>query len=781
LDAGATVRAAPAQAPLQAVAPVPSPQAAAVQLAQPAPAAPALMTRNMRGSRDPSWSSQVLGKEEQVDSLIHDLQADIESMSSGVESPPSTIVAATIKNAAQQAPGNPAVGELVLPHLVSSFVLKEDAQNPVDSAQFAEFFPMIIWHSLSDVFVSKNDIVITNIDGPSRKVTFTVTPTNQLADIHAVEQKLKSEIEDPQSDLRSLLPGLDPTISVVTVAGLSQAIPGGADGAQTLGVSTSPSPPSGVAKAIGNPDIAAGGAGAAPGAAPGAARASVTPGDLKDMGKEKLAKALSGEGKPMTTTMYCIVFMTVQFFAVATLDKVVTTVNKVSATKFQTLEDMLTSAMETIKMAPMLCILYLGTRMRANQLGVEPQQLTQQAMLAASYGLLAGTVMTLIQPMLSSVAASLGGVIAAINFLIMLGIYGGAGTVVYGLITLEADPTVWPDGPPPVAPAVAATINLLVQYFAVALIFRIFFTLVDLKVQPMESWRYYLEIFDQAAKTANFAPMLAVLFIGTRMRALQIDPKAGPGSGVPQPWAQTCFYVTAYAVLGQTILTILVPIVGGGKLKPSDDPDNKDDVTFEIANKGLATAVTVVKYLLLVGMYGATVAIVYANFTMKGQDGTAPPLAPSMINVMILVTAFFLTYAALFLLLTLRDLAEMKVGKAVRAFGACSRLMLQAPMLSVLFLAARMRAQELTDGVGMPQGWVVEAMFISSGALLAQLLFTLITGLVSWGPLIAISSLFEYATMVLQYVGITAVVIGILIMQPEVLDGKGGVVYYKML
>ena len=40
---------------------------------------------------------------------------------------------------------------------------------------------------------------------------------------------------------------------------------------------------------------------------------------------------------------------------VATLDKVVTTVNKVSATKFQTLEDMLTSAMETIKMAPMLC------------------------------------------------------------------------------------------------------------------------------------------------------------------------------------------------------------------------------------------------------------------------------------------------------------------------------------------------------------------------------------------------------------------------------------------
>merc|ERR1719456_1770846 len=98
-------------------------------------------------------------------------------------------------------------------------------------------------------------------------------------------------------------------------------------------------------------------------------------------------------------------------------------------------------------------------------------------MKVASLSVLGSTVMTLLIPMVSQLTTAHGGLFAFLNFVIMIGIYGGAGTVCYGLITLEADPAVWPDGPPPVAPAVAATMNLLVQYFAVALVFRVFFTL----------------------------------------------------------------------------------------------------------------------------------------------------------------------------------------------------------------------------------------------------------------------------------------------------------------
>ena len=44
--------------------------------------------------------------------------------------------------------------------------------------------------------------------------------------------------------------------------------------------------------------------------------------------------------------------------------------------------------------------------------------------------------------------------------------------------------------------------------------------------------------------TVNMAPMLCILFIGARMRALQIDPQ----SGHPPAYAQNAFYWCAYSV-----------------------------------------------------------------------------------------------------------------------------------------------------------------------------------------------------------------------------------------
>merc|ERR1719420_1611904 len=72
--------------------------------------------------------------------------------------------------------------------------------------------------------------------------------------------------------------------------------------------------------------------------------------------------------------------------------------------------------------------------------------------------------------------------------------------------------------------------------------------------------------FQQAADTVVLAPMLCILFIGARMRALQIDPK----NGAPQKWAQTLFYVCAYGLLVGTCLCLLNPIFA--TLDDSTDP-----------------------------------------------------------------------------------------------------------------------------------------------------------------------------------------------------------------
>merc|ERR1712093_902763 len=97
--------------------------------------------------------------------------------------------------------------------------------------------------------------------------------------------------------------------------------------------------------------------------------------------------------------------------------------------------------------------------------------------------------------------------------------------------------------------------------------------------------------------TLFFAPMMAVLFIGARMRALQMDPI----NGSPQKWAQNCFYMCAYAILAQTLLAVLVPLVMNGEAKFDDK--GLGDVEFEVGNKMFGVALTICRYVVMLSIY----------------------------------------------------------------------------------------------------------------------------------------------------------------------------------
>merc|ERR1719482_502054 len=135
--------------------------------------------------------------------------------------------------------------------------------------------------------------------------------------------------------------------------------------------------------------------------------------------------------------------------------------------------------------------------------------------------------------------------------------------VAVGAYTMKAPTEVWGDeGAPPVSPAVACTINLTMQFFFIYLVVAISRTMSELSGGTHNKALTKLEgVFTMAKMTVNFAPMLCILFIGARMRALQIDPK----NGAPQEWAQWCFYMCVWSVLLQTILVIVVPFAFGGE------------------------------------------------------------------------------------------------------------------------------------------------------------------------------------------------------------------------
>merc|ERR1719482_1832268 len=282
------------------------------------------------------------------------------------------------------------------------------------------------------------------------------------------------------------------------------------------------------------------------------------------------------------TAMQCVVSLTIQFMVVYTALAVCRMAADSFGLKYDNLpiQKILQTATLTVAFAPMLAILLLVFRMRVNQLTKNkgnPPEWCQICMYFCTYAILLMTLIVCVIPLFTGetigVDPKTGEIPADANpfkntyiamaftglkYLILLMLYGGVLALVYGIITYVPPAGIWPEGKKfPVAPAVQCTIILSCQYF-----------LVYGGIQVARTWTQFTSIaanFTSKAESAlmtatasmNFAPMLAVLFIGARMRAFNMDPI----NGNPQKWAQNCFFMCTYALLAQTICSVAVPLV----------------------------------------------------------------------------------------------------------------------------------------------------------------------------------------------------------------------------
>merc|ERR1719359_817334 len=390
----------------------------------------------------------------------------------------------------------------------------------------------------------------------------------------------------------------------------------------------------------------------------------------------------------------------------------------------------------------MLSVLFLGTRMRALQLsGGEPdannlpQPFVKMAMPLWAWSVLVQTVMVVLIPLALGGepkvdkdgtpevegSSTMAQVFTAVRYVAMLGMYGGFTTVCVGACVMEAPKSVYPDGAPPVSPAVACTMNLCFQYFAVYLGIALIQTYQSFYgASPTSSkWK---ATFTLLSNTVSFAPMLCVLFIGARMRALQIDPV----NGNPQKWAQTCFYLCAYSVLVQCLLLLLIPLVLDGKL---NEGTTEGDVTFTLENPTVYAVLNAVRYACMLALYGGFSAVIYSVYVIKNPNGPTPMVSPAMQCVMNLTIQFFFVYLMLWVFVTAKQFTE-----GMRDFLDFARATVQfCPMLSILFVGLRMRALQITDQKGAPQGWAQQGMFLCTYSLMAQVLMVLLLPLFTRG------------------------------------------------
>jgi hypothetical protein len=375
-------------------------------------------------------------------------------------------------------------------------------------------------------------------------------------------------------------------------------------------------------------------------------------------------------------------------------------------------------------------------------------------------------------------------VMQTVRFVAMAALYVGFVVVCVGAFLMESPDAlkdVWGEaGQPPVSPAVNATMFMAYLYFFC------YVCLAVLRQINNPAHRSYIGLFNLCCMCVNLAPMMCVLFIGARMRALQIDPVAG----APQAWAQNCFYMCTGSLYVQVLLILAIGMFIGGKVEKGAFDG---DVIFTVGNQSLFSVLSALRWITMLCLYGGVIAVVVSVFTIENKKDPAltPPISSAMNCVMNLTGQYFFVYCGIYVISTIRQFSgPLTLVKAGKTFDAAKATVMFCPMLSILFIGVRMRALQITNGNGAPQGAAQDCMFLATWAVMLQLLLCLVlpcfsgkevetdedgnvkTSGASGAGMFFLEG-FRYLCMLSMYGGAVGIVHALLTMTPENADGSG--------
>merc|ERR1719399_1892084 len=201
--------------------------------------------------------------------------------------------------------------------------------------------------------------------------------------------------------------------------------------------------------------------------------------------------------------------------------------------------------------------------------------------------------------------------------------------------------------PKGVSTSMQCVISLTIQYMAVYTALALCRTAMDLFNLKYENFPIQ-DILKTATLTVNFAPMLAVLFLACRMRVTWLTQ----GKGNPPEYVQAAMYCSTYAVLAMTLCVCVIPVFTGKVMKV--DPKTGDIPTGEkpFDQPIVAGCFTVLKFLIMLGLYVGALVVVYGIINFEPPKGTwpgdrVPPVSPAVQCTMILACQYFCVYGGI--------------------------------------------------------------------------------------------------------------------------------------
>lgn len=467
-------------------------------------------------------------------------------------------------------------------------------------------------------------------------------------------------------------------------------------------------------------------------------------------GQNLITDTLKGN-PPVPPSMRCVAVMTVlyfsAYFAIILARSYGTLVGRTHQStvrirgRLSLSQSTETGMTDALVLAPMLCILMIGARMRAMQLDPvhgHPQNWAMSAMYIATWAFVAQFLARCITPCVEAVSEDGNG--CAVSYLLtciwvcaIALLYCGFAAVVISVFLIEA-----PQGEtPPVSPAMQCVTILTTVYFL------IYFCMGMVRCfQQCKAWaskteyrQHTVEKYLEHASTAlQFAPMLCILAVGTRLRALQMGRE-------PEPWAQGAMFGATWAIVLQTILLILVPcLIPGENLDVQQDTKGLDwSKQPHPTLKGLAIFMSCVWWASVLCLYVCIATILVSVFSMEpdpshlfradvkdrplsllAQNRLRQIAAPPVSTAMRCVTVLTLLYFGVFLvILILRAVKESSAQRRLEVFVDLAKQALAfVPMLCVMMIALRLRAVQL--GSHDPQVFAQHTMWVATCMIVIQ-------------------------------------------------------------
>lgn len=479
------------------------------------------------------------------------------------------------------------------------------------------------------------------------------------------------------------------------------------------------------------------------------------------------ATAPSGENvyfRPVSVTLRCVLALTFLFLITYTALALARNIDELTGRLTPSLTtETLTVAARSTTYAPMLAALFLACRMYVLQstggLG-EPQPWAKGCMIAATIGLFLEPLIVCILPLVSKQESKqpfqkLSGVAVQLDvhpqlfkygeeydkifkyawmaqMAVLVPIYGGAIGVIVAIFLYP--------GKTAVSPAVIATVVLAAWYFVIyGLLFvartrqqmspkaqeealddsistpgdttrmndNLITTRSDRSVTTSLGDDKLVKFCLNASYPMDAAAMFAVLFLGARLRAVQMGVE-------PQVWAKTCFLACAVAL---PVLSLLNGIAG---MNSTERLGYYGEKMYDADEKGIKYG----KHAVAGILYTSMLAVVVSIYTLRAPAGMpTPPLSTTLSSLLQLSCQFFLVYGLHWALAATHAfiftgkwtlILESTVLAAKNSVQFC-------PILAILFVSCRMRALQITQQKGDPQGWAQDAMDIILAATLIQI------------------------------------------------------------